>query len=391
MSPVLLLGIRGYRLVEERCKSKYELYVELERERRCCVHCGSDRVLSKGRYERRVRHLSVMGKESKLIVSCRRYRCNSCNRTCVPQLPGIKQWRHSSEPFRRELYEHHHNGIAGSTLAKDRHIGSATVNRIYSDYTELEAKKRLSDQLPEVLGIDEHTLHKGFQTLTTLCDLKNHRVFDIVEGRSAKAIKGYLMSLKGRKQVKMVCIDLSSSYRRLIRECFPNARIVSDRFHVVRVVQHHFMELFKQICPQIERDRGMLAALRKKPENLTEHQRERLDQLLRKYPALKAIYEQQLKVLKLMRVKGANHRNVRRLSKRFIELLRELKQSAFQSMLSLANTLERWAEPIACMWRFNKNNGITEGFHRKMKLIQRRAYGFRNFNNYRLRVIASCG
>ncbi|MCG8528414.1 MAG: transposase, partial [Opitutales bacterium] len=172
---------------------------------------------------------------------------------------------------------------------------------------------------------------------------------------------------------------------------FPNARIVSDRFHVVRVVQHHFMELFKQICPQIERDRGMLAALRKKPENLTEHQRERLDQLLRKYPALKAIYEQQLKVLKLMRVKGANHRNVRRLSKRFIELLRELKQSAFQSMLSLANTLERWAEPIACMWRFNKNNGITEGFHRKMKLIQRRAYGFRNFNNYRLRVIASCG
>jgi len=34
---------------------------------------------------------------------------------------------------------------------------------------------------------------------------------------------------------------------------------------------------------------------------------------------------------------------------------------------------------------------ITEGFHRKMKLIQRRAYGFKNFNNYRLRVIAQCG
>jgi hypothetical protein len=47
--------------------------------------------------------------------------------------------------------------------------------------------------------------------------------------------------------------------------------------------------------------------------------------------------------------------------------------------------------PIAAMWRFTKNNGITEGFHRKMKLIQRRAYGFRNFNNYRLRVIAQCG
>jgi transposase len=43
------------------------------------------------------------------------------------------------------------------------------------------------------------------------------------------------------------------------------------------------------------------------------------------------------------------------------------------------------------MWRFTRNNGITEGFHTKMELIQRRAYGFRNFSNYRLRVIVMCG
>ena len=43
------------------------------------------------------------------------------------------------------------------------------------------------------------------------------------------------------------------------------------------------------------------------------------------------------------------------------------------------------------MWRFSRNNGITEGFHRKMKLIQPRAYSFKNFNNYRLRVLAHCG
>ena len=47
--------------------------------------------------------------------------------------------------------------------------------------------------------------------------------------------------------------------------------------------------------------------------------------------------------------------------------------------------------PIIRMWRFTKSNGITEGFHRKMKLIQRRAYGYRNFQNYRLRVLIECG
>ncbi|HAT9245675.1 TPA: ISL3 family transposase, partial [Legionella pneumophila subsp. pneumophila] len=53
--------------------------------------------------------------------------------------------------------------------------------------------------------------------------------------------------------------------------------------------------------------------------------------------------------------------------------------------------LSAWKDEVARMWRFSKSNGITEGFHRKMKLIQRRAYGFRNFENYRVRVRVLCG
>ena len=60
-------------------------------------------------------------------------------------------------------------------------------------------------------------------------------------------------------------------------------------------------------------------------------------------------------------------------------------------LTQLAETISKWFAPIIRMWRFTKNNGITEGFHRKMKLIQRRAYGYRNFENYRLRVLVECG
>ena len=67
------------------------------------------------------------------------------------------------------------------------------------------------------------------------------------------------------------------------------------------------------------------------------------------------------------------------------------RQSPFASMKTLARTLSAWQEEVARMFRFARNNGITEGFHRKMKLIQRRAYGFRNFENYRLRVRVLCG
>ena len=60
-------------------------------------------------------------------------------------------------------------------------------------------------------------------------------------------------------------------------------------------------------------------------------------------------------------------------------------------MQTLAATFQNWREEIARMWRCPKNKGITGGFHRKMKLIQCSAHGFRNFQNDRLRVIAACG
>jgi transposase len=72
-------------------------------------------------------------------------------------------------------------------------------------------------------------------------------------------------------------------------------------------------------------------------------------------------------------------------------MVKQLREINFKHLASLGKTLHAWREEIVRMWRFTKNNGITEGFHRKMKLIQRRAYGFRNFENYRLRVKVLCG
>ncbi len=72
----------------------------------------------------------------------------------------------------------------------------------------------------------------------------------------------------------------------------------------------------------------------------------------------------------------------------YLALIRQFEQSPAKV---LAATLTSWLEPIVRMWRFTKSNGITEGFHTKMEMLSRRAYGFRNFENYRLRVLAQCG
>jgi transposase len=386
MSPVYYrIGIKGYRVLSSEHEDQLVVHVApFKRVKFSCPCCAGVRLRSKGRYERRARHLDCFDVSSRLIIHGRRYRCHDCARTFVQPLPGLLPGRRSTEPYRQRIYEQHHEGITASSMARIERIGAATVSRIYSQFTHRKAAERLSLQCPLVLGIDEHTLHKGLRFATTFTDLKNHRVFDIVPGRSEADLRPYLARLQGREKVRVVCIDLSSPYRRLIARSFPNAIIVADRFHVIRLIIHHFMELVRQIAPQIKNHRGLLAALRKRPDNLSD-----LDFV--QYPALEPLYHKMHSIRSLMNRKHQSKRQCRPLVNELLRMIDQLQASAFAPLVTLAKTLLSWQQPIAAMWRFTKNNGITEGFHRKMKLIQRRAYGFRNFQNYRLRVIAQCG
>ena len=233
-------------------------------------------------------------------------------------------------------------------------LGSATLERIYGEFTSRKARERLSLQCPQVLGIDEHTLHKGQRFATTFCDLKNHRVFDIVAGRSQSDLRSFLASLQGRDKVRVVCIDLSSPYRTLIASYFPRAKIVADRFHVIRIVIQHFLELARQIAPPIKNHRGSLAALRKRHENLSAIDHERLKALFAKYPALQPLYEAMHRLRALLNLKHQTKRACRPLAKKLLDLIGELKASAFPPLLTLSHTLSAWRDPLAAMWRFTK-------------------------------------
>ena len=201
MSPVsLLLTLPGYRIIRWESNILMRVFVEALEAPRLCPCCGGDRLRSKGRYERRVRHLACFGHQSELVIACRRYRCVGCTRSFVQPLRGVTRCRRSTEPWREQIYERHDDGICASRLASREKLGEATVGRIYAEYTERQAKERLSKDCPQVLGIDEHTLHKGMRFATTFCDLKNRRVFDISPGRSEAELSGYLRSLCQRSR-----------------------------------------------------------------------------------------------------------------------------------------------------------------------------------------------
>ena len=229
--------------------------------------------------------------------------------------------------------------------------------------------------------------------MTTFCDLHKRKVIDIALGRDQARLCDFLRSLKGRERVRVVCIDMNSAYRNLARQWFPNAKIVSDRFHVIRLVQHHFSKVCKFVDEgHLAHGRGgLLRLLLTRPEKLDPERQARLARYFEAQPALRAVYEFCHGICDLHRVKGQTRRGCLRHVRALLEAIEQLRKSPFKAMQTLGKTLFSWKEEVARMFRFTRNNGITEGFHRKMKLIQRRAYGFRNFENYRLRVRGLCG
>jgi transposase len=356
----------------------------------CCPHCREKKLRSKGRRTRYLRHENWGLRRCVLELESRKWLCRGCGRTFWQRFPGIQPRMRATEPFRRSVCQKHFDGISRSRLAQRECLSSATVERWFLWYLSLLAGERISRSCPRVLGIDEHFFTRRQGYATTFCDLKNHKVQDVVLGRSEAALENYLLQLEDKHLVQLVCMDLAASYRALVRKHFPQARIVADRFHVIRTVNHHFLACWKQIDPIGSKNRGLLSLMRRHRHNLTIDQQQRLAAYLSQQPALEAVYRFKQRLCYALLQKGCNQRRCQNLVRRFLRDIAALRACGFAPLIQLGNTLHAWREEIACMWRFTRNNGITEGFHTKMELLQRQAYGFRNFQNYRLRVKVLC-
>ncbi len=222
-------------------------------------------------------------------------------------------------------------------------------------------------------------------------NLQKHTVYDITLGRTESNLGKYLQKLPDRNNCKVIVMDLSETYRSIAKKYFPKAMIVADRFHVVRLVNHHFLKVWSQLDSVGRKNRGLMYLMRMHEwSKMKEKSRRNLNRYLQENPALKAVYDFKQRLMKLILTRVSSRRPAQKQIPKFLDAIGALKTSNFGNLETLGNTLDEWKEEIVRMWRFSKTNSITEGVHRRMDEIQNRAYGMHNFNNYRIRVKAYC-
>ena len=176
-----------------------------------------------------------------MIVRYRSYKyvCKTCGKYFNLRLQGLLGKHQSSEAFKLDVFERHSGGAAQSYLSETHNISHATVERWYKVFIKDHIDGMKNNPLPRVIGIDEHFFTKKKGYATTIADLTKHRVFDVVLGRSEASLDDYLSKLPGKHRVQVVVMDLSSTYRAIVKKHFPKAKIVADRFHVVRLIGAH--------------------------------------------------------------------------------------------------------------------------------------------------------
>lgn len=358
-----------------------------------CPQCDRNEKRIKASFWREIKSIPQQDHPVTLLVYCHKYHCKQCGRYYNTRITGVKKWSRSTEPLKHRVFTVCRKGYTNKDAALEGGISVATVERFYHQMVMQKIRHQNNRQCPRIMGIDEHRFSRKTGFVTTFCNLEKHSVFDVACGRSEAELLPFLTSLRGRHRVKVVCMDMHAPYRKMVRRWFPNANIVTDRFHVIKLINHHFAKTCKLIDEEhLSWGRGgLIRMMCTKPERLSATKRQKLEQYFEHQPAIKNLWIFSQELTELCRHKGKNPRACRKLVRDLLSKVEMLKESPFRPMRTLGKTIASWLDEIARMFRYYRSNGIVEGFHRKMKLIQRRAYGFRNFENYRLRVRVLCG
>ena len=336
----IIVGIPGFKTSSYRYEGKNIIIKTNYTGKAICPHCGCAFLRLKDQKTRRVRHGTILSHNSYLELKSRKYRCLRCDRYFNERLPGILPYKRSTEKFRNEVFRDHQDGICQKTLRNRLRISHSTIERWTHDYLGLKVSKSNNYPCPSVIGIDEHFFTKKKGYATTICDLKNRRVYDVTLGRSENALEPYMNSLKGKERVTVVVMDLSEAYKKIALKHFSNAKIVADRFHVVRLINHHFLRVWQQIDPRGRKNRGLLSLMRRHEHNLSEKQKMRLDAYLEANQPMKRIYFFKQELTKLMLIKNVTKRKARELLPKFLSMIEELKYCKLESLETLGNTLD---------------------------------------------------
>jgi transposase len=357
-----------------------------------CPKCGKDCPIYDHSPGRRWRHLDTMQLTTILHASPPRVTCPNHGVKTL-QLPWAQ--KHSRFTLMFEAF-------AIQVLQASRCVQSAAqllgiswdqIHQIMERAVQRGLDRREEVEVPWV-GMDEKSFRKGHRYISLLNDLENSRVIEVIEGREGKAAEKLITKALNSEQREMVCgvaIDMSAPFIKAIREHLPHADIVHDRFHI----SQHLGEAVDKTRRREHRElskQGKSVLTGKKYDFLRG-----MEQLSdEKLAEIKRFEQLEFEVSKAWYLKELFRYFWSRRDKEYAKAyfnywLSEVKRLGVDEMKKVGRMLSKHLPNILTYFDSFITNAISEGLNSKIQSLKSAARGFRNFENYRIRILFFCG
>ena len=357
-----------------------------------CSNCGQR---CQGRYDQRtcrVRDLRVAGWVVYLEFERWRVRCSGCGGVHVERLDWLAQNPRYTERFALHVGRLC-TSMSNKAVAELERLHDSTVKDLSKLYMQ-EQVRRAGRLKPRAIGIDEIAVRKGHDYRVVVSDLDQGRpIWMGGNGRTQADVEQFFAQLgsKASDGIELVVIDMWRPFRNAVRDKAPNAEIVFDKFHILRHLSNALDQVRRDEYRRLQgKDRswikGQRYTLLSAQENLTLEGRQALRKLLAANRRLNTAY-----LLKESFGQLWSYRTERGARAFFERWKQSLRWQRLEPYRKFAEMIERHWDGIAAYCRpENKVSlGMVEGLNNKIRVIQRSAYGYRDEEYLRLKVIAS--
>ena len=363
-----------------------------------CHTCGKKITKVYG-YDREItlRHLPILGRKTYIRLRPVRYQCLYChgNPTTTQQL----SWYTPKSTYTKVYEAHILLKLVNSTVqdvCMKEDIGYEAVMGILDRHIQGEVDWNQFTRL-DVLGLDEISLKKGhrdFVTIVTGRLADETVILGVLADRKKSTVKTFLSRIprKLRKMIQAVCSDMYDGFIHAAQEVFgKRVKIVIDRFHVAKLyrkgldtLRKHELQRLKQelSAEEYKQLQGVMWALRKREDNLTDEDKDLLARLFVHAPLLKVAYELCNALTRIFEKRIGK----RRAKSQLTDWIVRVRASTLHCFNTFVTTLEKWMDEIANYFLDRQTSGFVEGLNNKIKVIKRRCYGILNVTHLFQRI-----
>lgn len=386
--------------------SKGLIEIHLERDLRCkmeCLRCGSSLQPGYGSYKVKIQHLPIFNNHCYLILRRHKGWCSGCKAIRSERIDFISE----ESPHKSVEYAWWVGRLCEiSTVHKVADImkeSSSTTWRL--DYKRMK-RLRGHYRIPKVtrICVDEvyaRRKKKEGETrddlfFTIICDLETRKVIWVSSSRRREALDEFFLIIgpKWCEDIEVVACDLHDGYAASVRDRCKNATVVWDRFHVMQIFDDAVNDTRKALHEEAMRgseqrrlSRGKFRFMfLKRSSKRTQEEQDHLNRIVKENDLF----------LKLEIIKESMHEFFNSRSEADAKVIFDnigdwIWQAGFKPLMKWHDNLELGWETLKNYFKYRVTTALSEGMNNVIKTLKRSAYGYRNMDYFKLKVLQKCG